>query len=307
MAHGKNLDKELSLFVAGRKAKSISNLSATSRISTKEMMSILDKLKGQQNRESTAQTYHTVWQQFNSFLIKLDNKPPLWEDRAALYGAFLVNNGVQSCTLKSYISAIKTVLKADDIKNDIVHTQFPIRIGLLELLLGEIHRIFNESNPQPYLIILYQSILCLGYYGLMRIGELTKGPHVLRAQNVHMGENKNKLLLVLYSSKTHSKESRPQEIKICEIKKGVRTPERQIYCPFAILRKYIRVRGNYIQENEQFFVFSDHSPVEPIHVRSLLKKAIKRLGLNPKCYNTMLMRIGRATDLMRKKVQFGIY
>ena len=48
----------------------------------------------------------------------------------------------------------------------------------------------------------------------MHVGELTASPHVLHAKNIHIGTNKNKILLILYSSKTHGKANRPQEIKI---------------------------------------------------------------------------------------------
>ena len=46
------------------------------------------------------------------------------------------------------------------------------------------------------------------------MGELTKSQHVIKAKNVHLAENKEKLRLVLYSSKTHGKESHLQNIKI---------------------------------------------------------------------------------------------
>ena len=36
-----------------------------------------------------------------------------WEQKTALFGAYLVDGGVQSSTLKSYFSAIKHVLRQD--------------------------------------------------------------------------------------------------------------------------------------------------------------------------------------------------
>ena len=57
---------------------------------------------------------------------------------------------------------------------------------------------------QPYLLVLYEAIFCLAYYGLMRIGELTEGDHPIKAKDIHIGVNKDKILLVLYTSKTHS-------------------------------------------------------------------------------------------------------
>ena len=166
-------------------------------------------------------------------MIKLDYKDNLsWEDKTALFGAYLVDGGVQSTTLKSYFSAIKFILKQDGyewndkkallsslvkgckITNDSVKIRLPIQKGLLEMVLFEVERIFNNGKTnQPYLEILYKAIFCLAYYGMMRVGELTLSPHVLKAKNIHIGNNKDKIMMVLYSSKTHGKESRPQHIK----------------------------------------------------------------------------------------------
>ena len=45
-----------------------------------------------------------------NFYAKLDHKPKLWEDCTSLYCAYLVEQGIQSTTLKSYKSAIKQIL-----------------------------------------------------------------------------------------------------------------------------------------------------------------------------------------------------
>ena len=94
--------------------------SNTSKISTTRMENILNKLKLQNKRDSTAVTYLSVWRKFNSFIIQLDKIPPTWEERIALFGAFLVQTGKQSCTIKSYYSAIKATLRDDDyaVNND---------------------------------------------------------------------------------------------------------------------------------------------------------------------------------------------
>ena len=46
-------------------------------------------------------------------MIKLDVKPKSWEERTSLFLAYLVDTGVQSCMIKSYLSAIKRVLIDD--------------------------------------------------------------------------------------------------------------------------------------------------------------------------------------------------
>ena len=118
-----------------------------------------------------------------------------------MFGAYLVDRGIQSSTLKSYVSALKCILTNDGyewdnnkvllhslmssckIVNDTIKTRFPIKIGLLELLLFETQCKFHK---QPYLEIMYKAVLALGYYGLLRVGELAQGPHVIRACDIHM-------------------------------------------------------------------------------------------------------------------------
>ena len=276
---------------------------------------ILNKLQNNDKRDSTRKNYHQIWRQFNGFLIQLNKRPDSWEQRVALYCSYLCDQGAQSATLKSYISAIKYILKKDGydwdeskilfssitnacrLVNDKVKIRLPIKGKLLELILYEIERGFKQ--PQPYLVTMYRAIFMLGFYGLMRIGELTNSPHVLRAENVHIGKNKNKILLILYSSKTHGLESRPQQIKIKAlddfqdklILKGRK------FCPFTIVRQYARMRGSIEGDDEQFFVFKDKKPVFPDHVRKILRGALERMNLDESLYDCHSLRIGRSTEL----------
>ena len=74
---------------------------------------IRDKLKNSKNRKSTTSNYLSIWRQFNRFVIKLDSKPPTWEERLILFVGQLVQDGMQSSTVRSYISAIKGTLTDD--------------------------------------------------------------------------------------------------------------------------------------------------------------------------------------------------
>ena len=97
--------------------------------------------------------------------------------------------------------------------NDRVHHRLPIYCSFLEMILFEVERVYSLQS-QLYLEYLYKAMFIICYYGMMRIGEVTESPHVLKARNVHMATNKDKLLLILYSSKTHGKGQRPQKIRI---------------------------------------------------------------------------------------------
>ena len=279
---------------------------------------VLERLKCRTTRESTAFNYLAIWRAFNKFLLKLDRKPTKWEQRVMLYGAYLVERGVQSSTIQSYFSAIKKILidsgykfcqeqvmlsilsKSCKLINDRIRTRMPIHRKLLDTLLFELGR---KYATQPYLQAMYKCLFSLAYYGLFRIGELTLSDHVVKVKNVYFGVNKNKILIILYTSKTHGLESRPQKVKIAEVdhENDERdTVNQRIFCPFRLFQDYMSLRGNgYKDEKEPFFVFRDRSPVKPENVRNILKDLIKDIDLDCKNYNTGSFRIGRCSDLIK--------
>ena len=167
-----------------------------------------------------------------------------------LFTAFMVDSKLKSSTVKTYLSAIRGVLKeikvelnedhyllnlltrACKLKNDKVITKLPITKGLLGLLLRSIDTLFLQRQQQPYLAILFKAMFSAAYYGLLRIGEIADGPHVILAHNVHIGVNKQKMLFVLHTSKTDNLSDNPQIVKIkskCKTKiPNIVNP----YCPF---------------------------------------------------------------------------
>ena len=118
-----------------------------------------------------------VWTKFNKFVISLDKKPNKWEKRVALFCAFLVDNNYQSSTIRSYVSAIKKFLREDGydwndnlvlldvitkssrLVNDRIKTRLPIQIGLLELLLFELQRVFENSSY--YTVLMFRAVFLL--------------------------------------------------------------------------------------------------------------------------------------------------
>ena len=146
-----------------------------------------------------------------------------------LFIGYLIEKKRKASTIRSYISAIKGVLREDGMElvenrfllnsltntckliNDHVRTRLPIQFGMLEILIQKLNQMFAA---QPYLLILYRTILITAYYGLFRVGELNKGDHPVKVTDVHIGENKRKALFILRTSKTHWKDSPPQSVKI---------------------------------------------------------------------------------------------
>ena len=227
-----------------------------------------------------------------------------------------MQKGIQSSTLKSYFSAIKgtlvddgynwdsskvlvsTLTRACRLVNDRVRTRFPIQDKLLEMILFELQRMFSA---QPYLEILFKTMIIVGYYGMFRVGEIASGTHPVRAKDVHVAKNKNKIMFILYTSKTHGYESKPQRVNIAEedlnAKESIRNNQR-FFCPYQLTREYIAIRGSYKVDNDPFFVLSDGSPIKPELLRRTLRTAISGLNLDSALYNVGSLRIGRCTDMI---------
>ena len=242
--------------------------------------------------------------------------------QVALFCAYLVESGLKSTTVKSYVSAIKNILvtdgypwdqsrllldtitKACKLISDRVYHRRPICKPLLEQILFEVERVFNN---QYFLEMLFKTIFSLGYYGLLRVSEMASEDgqfqldHTLKAADVHVGQNKAKILLVLHTSKTHGKESTPQKIKIS----GVDCDENQgftstLFCPFVMVREYMSIRGSYDTEIEHFFCFFDKTPVKPGQICKVLKTCLNNLGLDQSMYDLHSFRSAHASDIIKQ-------
>ena len=268
-----------------------------------------------QHRPSTKDNYLMVWRQFNEFFIKLDFKPRNWEDRLTLFVAYLIKNKKQSSTVKSYISAVKAVLKMNRIKvtgdqyllssmvracrlkNDRVKTRLPIGKKMLIKLLQQIEKSFSQ---QPYLRLLYQTMLSTMYHGLLRIREVTCGPHNILAKDVQIADNKKKFRLILRSSKTHGEYTNPQIIKVSATGGDAEANEPEYMCPYKLLRAYSQYRGPYQCDMESFFTLPDRvTLVKSAQLNACLKKIIKKSGYNSNHFRSHSFRIGRSCDLFK--------
>ena len=152
---------------------------------------------------------------------------------------------------------------------------------------------------QPYLAALYTTLFSTAHFGLFRVSELTS-EHAVLAKDVFIGENKDKFMLILRSSKTHTKGMEPQIIKISSTnrqRKGHKAAA--LPCPYNTLWKFSKIRGNYSSDDDHFFTFSDGSPVQARHMRMVLKLMVKNAGFNEKFYSTHSLRSGRSSDLYK--------
>ena len=245
--------------------------------------------------------------------MRLDVQPECWEEKLILFVGYLVEQNKQSSMIKSYVSAIKAILREDGIKlhedsylltsltkacrlkNDRITLHFPIHKQLLFQLVEELDHIFHG---QPFLHILYRCMFLTAYCGMFQVGEITAGRHPVLAKDVHIAENKDKVPFVLHTSKTHGKHDKPQMVRITSNrnpnKASLTESER---CPFAMLKRYLLIRPGFITLNEPFFIFRDRSPVQPTQFRMVLYRSLQSLGLVATLYNCHSFRIGQSCDL----------
>ena len=148
---------------------------------------------------------------------------------------------------------------------------------------------------------LFKAVFVLAYYGLMRMGELVKGvgDHALKAKNIHVGMNKNKILMILYSSKMHDQANAPQKIRISALDGTYDFGVRRIFCPFTIVRTYAISRGGFDSDDEPFMIYKDKKSQPSMDVvRSLLRELLSALNLEAAYYDTHSFRIGRLVDVI---------
>ena len=202
---------------------------------------------------------------------------------------------------------LSSLTRACKLKNDVIQSRIPIRKSLLSVIVWTVGRIF--CSEQPFLICLYRALFLTTYFSLFRVGEVTRSTHRVCACDVQIGQNKNKLIFILRSSKTHNQSDKPQIIKISAIMQNRRHTleqtthcESDVFCPFQMLKQFISMCGQYVTDEEPFFIFRDHSPVLPSHFRWVLKKCITLIGLDPKLYCLHGMHAGRASDLLHMGV-----
>lgn len=267
-------------------------------------------IKGMRLRDKTRKMYRNRWIAFNRFLQQFDVMPDTWEERLHIYAAHLIDNKKQSCTVRTYLTAIKQILRLADIdiqedkyllssmvrackiKNDHLYIRMPIQLPLLKAILRKTQSYYIEEKGQLYLGTMLKAMFSMAYFGLMRVSELTSGDHPVRAPDVRYARNKNKMVITLHSSKTHTVADQPQHITIAS------QPHMKEFCPVRLVSEYVKLRGDVaVSENDPFFVYQDNVPVTPCQFRACLKRILKKVPVDISLYDTHGFRAGRAVDL----------
>lgn len=279
------------------------------RYSLQQYKRIKHLIKNFRLRGSTRRSYKKTWNRFNRFISKFDVIPPKWEDRIILWATHLADHRKKPATICSYISAIRYCLSLDGIRvphtncelaaivqaakkmNDQLYVRLPIQKDLLKLLLNFIRTSYIQQRGQEYLGKTLLALFSMAYHGLLRISELTQGPHNLKAQDIIYARGKKKVTLYLRSSKTHTTSDQPQIITIKAI------PSWRHNCPFKIITDYMDLRGRGSEYPLQpFIIHRSGQPFTQLQFRTNLKFSLYTLGLPSDLYGSHSFCIGKATD-----------
>lgn len=270
---------------------------------------IKNHIKNFRLKSSTKRSYKKTWDRFNKFISKFDCIPPKWEDRIIVWATHLADNRKKSATIRSYISAVRYCLSLDDIKvshqncelaaiiqaakqmNDQLYIRLPIQRELMQLILRFIDSHYRIGKGQQYQSHWLKAIFSMAYHGMMRISELTEGPHSVKAKDIIYGRNKRKITVYLRSSKTHTVADLPQIINICE------EPKWGSFCPVKLITEFANARGrNSEYELQPFFIQQDGTTITALQFRTNLKYILFTLGLPSQLYGSHSFRSGKATD-----------
>lgn len=270
-------------------------------------------------KKNTKRAYRTAYLEFTRFNLSLDNMPELLDDQLALFVAFRTQKGDYSTTVNSYLSGIRSMLLLDGIEintrtarlralikackyeNDRVIQRQPIKESMLMRVIRQVDLMFDD---QAYLCSLYKCMLVMGYFGMLRVGEMATGDHPVLARDIHLNHELKKVQIILRSSKTHGLGDQPQYVKFdTNDSKGILYNKH--FCPFQVVREFLDVRGYKLSDRDPLFVFADNSPVRPHQVSAVLKKAIDNLGIDSRDFGTHSLRIGHATQLDHRHVSLS--
>lgn len=272
------------------------------------------------SKKNTKRAYRTAYLSFTQFNLSLDNMPERLDDQLAIFVAYRAQLGDYSGTIQSYLSGIKYMLAKDGIeidtrsarlrslikackyKNDrVIHRQ-PISETLLVKLIKQLDILFSA---QPYLNKLYRCMMVMGFYGMLRVGEMASGDHPILARDVHFNHRLKKVQIILRTSKTHGLGDQPQYVKYNSDDSRVFLYNKK-FCPYQITADFMTARGAKLYDSDPFFVFSDNSPVKPYQMQAVLKRALSNFHLDPQDFGIHSLRIGYATTLDHRHVKLDV-
>ena len=248
-------------------------------------------------REGTYKSYSRAWQLFLNFMAGYKYPVFAMQERQFMeIIAYLSLSRLAPATILLYVSGvranllwhklnpfydsfiIKMMLKGVNTK----HRDPDVRLPVTRQLLGQMCQVLPCVVRDLYLSCMYVSMLTLAYNGLLRPGEFTYSPHVIRVENVWF--QNGDVVLYFSSSKTHQYPTW----------QAITIKPHPGNCPVHFLRDYLKVRP---VVKGPLYLASDGIPVQYQKVLKLSQTLTEFLDLPVDRYKPHSLRIGATTEL----------
>ena len=224
---------------------------------------------------------------------------PVQEHHILLFIGALYDEGYAPTTIVTYVSALgyahkfkgypdptttfkvqKVLATSIKLKNDI-DSRLPITLNILSRLTNSL-RVTTDS---PYLRVLFKAMYIVSFFGLMRMGEVTRdisGDISLTTDQVSVF---NTHVILRINKFKNNYKGTPFEIVL---------PRQQdsSICPVLALQNYFRLRGT---APGPLFCFPNLSPISRDFYTQRLKVNLNFCGLDTKLFQTHSFRIGGAS------------
>ena len=251
--------------------------------------------------------YRRAWALYNEFLSCINNEEshavviPLTSQKVLEFISYLHLNRLASATITTYITAISFVHKmanqydptavfcVQKILSAInkIHGKQDSRLPITLILLSRLTLCLPNSVRTKYHRTLLQAMFTTAFFGLCRIGEITKQPDGVVSLEFNQIQINSLFLTLSITHFKHNKAQRPILLKIFR-------QDDQSICPVFAMLNYMNVRPNV---DGPLFCFPDGKAITRNFFTKNLKSCLTCCGMDTKQYSSHSFRIGGASYL----------
>ena len=256
--------------------------------------------------DSTTQVYKRAWVLFQHCLVVTNQNRvkvedlPLSFQTVLVFLTYLRIRGFAPATITTYVSAIGYIHKINGFED-------PTSRFIVQKTLASINRLYSSSDSRlpitqfilfrllqamdkvitlPYHIALIRAMLAVAFYGLLRIGEISRQKNGVVCINLNQVKIFDDRIVITIQNFKHNKDNQPFDIVLHK--------QKSLACPYELLLNYLAVRGS---NPGPLFSFIDGKGVTRNFFNSKLKLGLEFIGLDVTRYKSHSLRIGGASYL----------